>query len=542
MKKNEFMEGAMIATLAIILSKVLGLLYVVPFNHIIGTDGGALYGYAYKIYDIFLIISSAGIPLAISKLTSEYNTLGMQKEKTFMYKRAMRFIFVFSLISFLICFLGAPLLANMIVVNPNEVYGVRDVIFVIRCVSFAVLVVPLLSILRGYLQGHKYITASSMSQVIEQLVRVAIIIFGSMFAIKVFHASIPAAVGIAILGACAGAIIAFLYLYIKMRKARKEITESNEEVTKEDKKKIYHKIIFYCIPFIAINISNSLYNFIDMILVKKGLNIVGYSGKDITTISSIFTTWSSKLASIVTAFATGLAISLIPSIVEAFTKKDQKTVNNHFNKILQTLLYVILPIGVFMSIFSVQIWPIFFQETAYGPDILKIIILLAILDGAYIMVGSALQGLSKTKLIYISVLIGLGVKIALDIPMMLLFDKMGIAAYHGAMADSLVGYLFSIGIPLVVLNKKYNFSYKETIKTLPKLIFTVSIMIVLAIVCRNLIFTHPLGRLKNALYVAGIGSVLAIIYYLLNKDLMNKLLGDKIFSKFKFLKKKKTSN
>ena len=248
MKKNEFMEGAVLATLAIIISKIVGLIYVIPFNHIIGTDGGALYGYAYKIYDIFLIISSAGIPLAISKLTSEYNTLGMQKEKTFMFKKAKQFILIFSIISFAICFFGAPLLANLIVVNPNEVYGVADVIFVIRCVSFAILVVPLLSILRGYLQGHKFIASSSLSQVIEQLVRVAIIIFGSFFAIKVFHVSIPLAVGIAILSACAGALIAYLYLFIKVRKAKKQIEESNEEVNTADKKKIYKKIIFYCIP------------------------------------------------------------------------------------------------------------------------------------------------------------------------------------------------------------------------------------------------------------------------------------------------------
>ena len=65
MKKNGFMEGAIIATIAIIISKVLGVLYVIPFYKIIGEQGGALYGYAYNIYNIFLIISSAGIPLAI---------------------------------------------------------------------------------------------------------------------------------------------------------------------------------------------------------------------------------------------------------------------------------------------------------------------------------------------------------------------------------------------------------------------------------------------------------------------------------------------
>ena len=74
------MDGAFIATMAIIASKVLGVLYVIPFYNIIGEAGGALYGYAYNIYNFFLIISSAGIPLAISKITSEYNTLNQNKK------------------------------------------------------------------------------------------------------------------------------------------------------------------------------------------------------------------------------------------------------------------------------------------------------------------------------------------------------------------------------------------------------------------------------------------------------------------------------
>ena len=97
MKKNEFIEGALIATIAIIISKILGVLYVIPFYKIIGENGGSLYGYAYNIYNFFLIISSAGIPLAISKITSEYNTLNKNKEKTYMFKYAKKIIFLFVL-------------------------------------------------------------------------------------------------------------------------------------------------------------------------------------------------------------------------------------------------------------------------------------------------------------------------------------------------------------------------------------------------------------------------------------------------------------
>ena len=102
MKKSGFMEGAIIATLAIFFTKFLGIIYVIPFYSIVGTQGGALYGYAYNIYNLFLIISTAGIPLAISKLTSEYNTLNMQREKAYMFKSTKRIILIFSVVCFLV--------------------------------------------------------------------------------------------------------------------------------------------------------------------------------------------------------------------------------------------------------------------------------------------------------------------------------------------------------------------------------------------------------------------------------------------------------
>ena len=166
MRKSGFMEGAIIATLAIFLTKFIGIVYVTPFYSIVGSQGGALYGYAYNIYNFFLIISSAGIPLAISKLSSEYNTLNMQKEKEYMFKLTQIIILIFSIISFLLCFLLAPFIADLIIGNITNGNSVADVTFVIRCVSFAILIVPLLSVSRGYLQGHGYITPASLSQVI----------------------------------------------------------------------------------------------------------------------------------------------------------------------------------------------------------------------------------------------------------------------------------------------------------------------------------------------------------------------------------------
>ena len=439
MKKSSFLEGAFIATIAIFFTKFLGIIYVIPFYNIVGDKGGALYGYAYNIYNLFLIISSAGIPLAISKLTSEYNALKKYKEKEYMFKQAKKIILIFSLVSFLICFLFAPFIAKIIIGNVVGGNTTTDVSFVIRCVSFAILIVPLLSISKGYLQGHGFIKPASFSQVLEQIVRILVIIFGSFFTLKVLNLSLKTAIGVAVFGASIGAIIAYIYLINKLTLIKKDKIEDKEELKKEEKKLIIKKLIFYSIPFIIINIANSLYNSTDMILLIKGLNYLGYNATDIETISSVFTTWGHKLNTIVTSIATGVAISLIPSISENRAKKDNKGINDKINKLLQIFFYVALPISIFMSLFAREIWTIFYGTSYFGPKIFKLFIITAAIDALYIMICNALQGLNKTKLIYIAVISGLLINLTLDIPLMILFHKIGIDAYYGAIIATIIG-------------------------------------------------------------------------------------------------------
>ena len=78
---SSFVEGTIIATLSIVFVKILGMLYVIPFYALVGVQGAALYAYAYNIYVIFLDISSAGLPIAISKVINEFNTLGKMDAK-----------------------------------------------------------------------------------------------------------------------------------------------------------------------------------------------------------------------------------------------------------------------------------------------------------------------------------------------------------------------------------------------------------------------------------------------------------------------------
>ena len=240
MKKNNFVEGTIIATSLIVLVKILGMLYVIPFYKIVGSSGGALYSYAYNIYLIFLGISSAGLPDAIAKIISEYNALEYHDAKMRAYKIGRKLISIISVVSFILLFVFAEEIGKFIIGDLNGTNSARDVAFVVRCVSPAVLLIPFLSITKGYLQGHKYIGPSSFSQLIEQFVRIIVILLGSYLVLNVFDGSLKLAIGIAVSGAFFGGLFALIYLKRAIKKSKLEFDYekcedkiTNKEITKK---------------------------------------------------------------------------------------------------------------------------------------------------------------------------------------------------------------------------------------------------------------------------------------------------------------------
>ena len=516
MKKNSFIGGAFIATLGIIIVKVIGLLYVIPFNAIIGEQGGALYGYGYNIYSLFLSISSAGFPFAISKLTSEYNALGLKKAVRDTYKIATRIILVISILIFVLLFVFAPQIGKLIIGDVTGGNTYEDIGFVIRMVSFAILVVPFLSVTKGFLQGHKFITPTSISQIIEQLVRVLVILLGSFVALKVFKSELRTAVGIAVSGAFFGAVAAYLFLRHKLKKS-KILEEKVEKNSVESKKEIGKKILQYSIPFIVISLVYNLYNTVDMILVSRTMNDILKFPVNVTeSVVSVFTAWGTKLNSILLAITTGLTTSLIPNVVSSYTKGDMNDVNNKFNKALQCLLLIIVPLTIFLSLLVEPVWTLFYGNSTYGPIVYKMFVFVALFGGFYSIVVNTLQGLNKYKLVITTVLIGLVINATLDVPLMLFMNNLGYDVSYGAIIAAMLGYGVSALISLVVLNKKYGFKFSDTMKKLPNYIVSWTVFIVVIYLLKLIVPTTLHGRLIQLPILALFGIISFGIYAVMN--------------------------
>ena len=132
------------------------------------------------------------------------------------------------ILSFVILMIFAPQIAYLIIGDVEGGNTIADVSFAIRMVSLSVLVVPILSVTRGYLNGHKMLLPTSISEVVEQIVRVLVIVLGSYFVIKVLNLPVNIAVYVALFGATIGAFVALLYLKRKMKKNKDSIKEESE--------------------------------------------------------------------------------------------------------------------------------------------------------------------------------------------------------------------------------------------------------------------------------------------------------------------------
>lgn len=534
MKKNSFVEGTFIATFAIIIVKVLGALYVIPFYRIIGESGGALYSYAYNVYNLFLNISTAGIPIAISKLISEYNTLEMYEAKERAYKLGRNIILIISVIAFFMLFVFSKEFASLILGEIKGGNTLDDVSFVIKCVSFCLLIIPFLSVSKGYLQGHKYITPSSISQVIEQVVRIAVLLMGSYIVINVLNKSVTLGVGVSVFAAFVGGCSAYLYIKIKMIK-NKSAFPTKDTKDNVSNKEIFKKILKYSIPLIIVSVATDIYSLTDMTLVVRTSYKLGYTAKEAELIASIISTWAPKICMIINAVAIGMGASLIPHMVSSYTKKDYTSSNKRFNEALRIIIVSTLPLAVGLAFLSGPVYTLFYGNNTYGTLILRYTSISSFFASIYIVISLSLQSLNKFKTVYVSSIMGFLINALLDVPLMHLFNLMGLEAFYGAILATILGYVFSYIYSLTSLKKSMNFNYSETLDTIKKVFLPIISMFIVLLILNLFVELPTNGIMKMCLVLSlytllgafvylGISYKTGLLYEVFGKDYVDKLL------------------
>ena len=536
LKKNSFVEGALISTIGIVLCKVLGIIYVIPFRAIIGTQGAILYSYAYTIYSVFASLSSTGIPSAMAKTVSEYNTLGYYDAQERAYKIGKYLIVILGLISFIILFTFAPQISYLIIGDIEGGNSIEDITFVIRVISTALLFIPILSVSKGYVQGHRMMVVPAIANVIEQLVRVIVIVGGSYLTLKVFHLSIATTVGVATFGATAGALTAYLYVINKINKNREIL--KRDELPKKEERKLTNKIIFkrivlYSLPFILIELIRSVYNTVDVFTIVRGLVPLGYDINTAENVLSIVTTWGSKLNMIILAVTFGLTVSIIPNIVRSATLKNYNDVSLKINQTLKMILFISLPMTLGLCFLSSSVWTIFYGYDSLSVKVFSFFILQTIINSFFYILVDTTNALNNPKLALGTLLGSFILKAILNIPSMYFVKFIGFEAYYGTILTTMVVQLLAVIYLLYKLRKIYSLSYKSSLEPSIKIILINGIMMLSLMIIRLFLGSFPTTRLWSFVEIVIYASIGAIIYFYLSykNNLFNVVFGDKFVNK-----------
>lgn len=545
MRKNSFVEGTVVAYISILITKILGALYVIPFYEIIGTDGGVLYSYAYNVYNLFLNISISGIPTAVAIIIAEYNTLKKFNDREKTFSLANKLIGIIAVVCFLLMFIFAKYIGLFFVGDLENGTDVNSIILVVRTISFCLLIIPFLSVLRGYLQGNKYLNDPSYSQLIEQIVRIIVVLVGSYVAINLLHYDMPIGVSVALSGTVLGGLAAFLFLRFKLSRSRLQLKEgvtSLTEATEKDKK-IIGKIIKYSIPIIIVAVTQNIYEITDQKLIIKGLYMIGYTATKSEYLASIVVTWTPKICMIINALAIGLCTSVIPFIVTSFTEKKFDELNRKFNQAINIILTVSIPLSACLIIFASEVYRIFYGTSHEGKYVLIVMSVTSILFSLQLVINMILQGMKKFKLVYINTITGIVINIILDIPMILFLYKIGIPPYLGSLFATMAGLFISELIVAIALRKEFKFKYRNIVSTLFKSILGTLVMAGILIILKRFLFTTLVNRWLLIGEVGVICLIGVIVYLLIGHltGLLDETLGKdffkKILSKFKRGKK-----
>ncbi|MGP4041530.1 putative polysaccharide biosynthesis protein [Gracilibacillus sp. D59] len=481
MSSSNFLRGTLLLTGASFLSKFLGMIYVIPFTNMVDETGMSLYGYAYIPYTILLSISTVGVPLAVSKFVARYNTLNDYYTSMRVLKIGSLLMLITGFIAFIIMYFGADLIAHRTLDEDSKVITVDQVKHVIQMVSFALIIIPSMAIMRGFFQGNKSMGPTAVSQVIEQIVRIVFLLTSVFIVLIIFKGEISTAVGFAAFSALIGGLASWVVLALYWKKRKKYLNAAIEKQTKKVKipsSEILKELFRYSGPFVLVGIAIPLYQLIDQFTFDHTMAAIG-KGDEAKIAFSAFSVQGHKLVIIPVTIATGLSLALIPEITNAFNANKMEKLNAQINQALQIIMFFVLP-AVFGLILLAD--PIY--GGLFGIDNLDITgkvfawyAPVALTFAFYTVTSSILQGIEKQNFTLISLSAGVLTKV--------LLNSIFIQMFHakGAIIVTLIATSIAVALNLWQIKKAINFSYRKSYKlSLLMLIFTSIMVIVLLVV------------------------------------------------------------
>lgn len=524
-QQKQMLLGTAWLTASNFISRFLGAIYIIPWYIWMGKHGAetnGLFTMGYNIYAWFLLISTAGVPVAVAKQVAKYNTIDQKDHSFTLIREFLKFMLLLGVVFAVIMYLLSPFFARVSGVG-------KELIPVMQSLSWAVLVFPAMSVIRGFFQGFNNLKPYAMSQIAEQVIRVIWMLLATFFIMKLGSKDYVAAVTQSTFAAFVGmfASMAVLVYFLWKTNLLTSILHKPANSAEINSRALLVDTIREAIPFIITGSAIQLFQIIDqMTFINTMKWFTNYSNSQLVVMFSYFSANPNKITMILIAVATSIGGVGIPLLTENYVKGDLKAAARLVQDNLSMLLLFLLPATIGSVLVARPLYTIFYGR----PDSLALglfifAMLQTIILGVYTVLSPMIQALFQNRKAIIYFGYGVLVKLILQIPFIYLFRA------YGPLLATTIGLI----VPIILMYQHIRqvTGLNQTIlfkRSLLIGILTAVMALLIAIVEVVLGFVfHPSGRISSMLYLVIIGGLGIAIYgaMALRVRLLDRFIGEK---------------
>ncbi|MFQ7255011.1 MAG: oligosaccharide flippase family protein [Streptococcus sp.] len=527
-QQAQMLRGTVWLTASNFISRLLGAAYIIPWYIWMGKHGAeanGLFTMGYNIYAWFLLISTAGVPVAVAKQVAKYNTKGQEEHSFAMIRGFLKFMSLLGLVFAIIMYVLSPVFANLS-------GGGKDLIPVMQSLSWAVLIFPSMSVVRGFFQGHNNLKPYAISQIAEQVIRVIWMLLTAYFIMKVGSGDYVEAVTQSTFAAFIGmgASLLVLVYYLWKTGLLQHIIHRPESDSQIDTKALLWDTIREAIPFIVTGSAIQLFQIIDQMTYSNVMSwFTNFTRSELLVQFSYFSANPNKITMILIAVATSIGGVGIPLLTENYVKGDFRAAGKLVQDNLTMLVAFLLPATIGAVAIAEPLYTVFYGK----PDSLALgLFILAMLQtvilGLYTVLSPMIQALFQNRKAILYFAYGVLVKLILQVPFIYLFKA------YGPLLSTTIGLMIPIVLMYKEIHQVTHFNRKTVFKrSLLTAILTLIMLLVVLVAGFILgLVIKPNGRVTSMVYVALIGGVGIVVYGGLGLRLrfLDRFIGSKAAS------------
>ncbi|MBQ6702260.1 MAG: polysaccharide biosynthesis protein [Clostridia bacterium] len=446
-RKNLLFSGIVILTVANLLVKVIGLIYKIPLHERLGGEGMGYFNSAYRIYTAFYLVSTGGLPIAVSLMVSEARAKGKKKEVKQIFKAALC----------LFMFIGASGTAIMMVGSKGLaiIAGNEPASICILAVAPTLFFICICSAIRGYFQGYQNMLPTSISEVLESLGKAVLGILLAIYAAKCGY-DVPVIAAYALIGLTLGVFagtvyIQFQWLFFKHKQYDAEF-DHLEDTSSRTTKQLLKTLLITAIP---ISISASVMSVADAFdsgIINTSLRALGYTKEIANDMWGDYSTLAISMYNMPTVLIYPISASIVPYISSALAERDMVKAKGAMTSSLKIASMIAIPAALGMSVLSGPILSLFFSDTEaveFVAPLLSVLAVAVFFIGMLSVTNSILQANKLERLPIISMIVGACVKILSTSVLM----RIGLGMY-GAPLGTVLCYMTIAVINFVFIFKK----------------------------------------------------------------------------------------